>query len=435
MISTKNQDGFRQKGIAINKKISFIDVIVVLLWFLLSCWICRGFFYPDQYLIDRYKEFGSFMLFIWGIRIGVPVIFTGLLVIYILLRTGRLKYADAALIVGSVVVSVLLLYPVGNFIYSKKGGLKSVLNDYHPYLQLMPPVPSHDREKPEAKSGLTLFFLGGSTTEFTDNKGKDWVGRVENLLRLRSGNSELYCTNLGRQWYTTLHTLINYETNLRHHNPDIIIVMHAINDLLHNADESYYSHGRFREDYGHFYGPMNRIVGPRGFYAEVVSNLRIWYQKPRKTLELYEFPGIRSFNKNLNNLIDLAQIDGTITALMTQPTLLKEKMDSEECKVLQMVNVETCGPRMIWSYTTAYRGMKTYNNMTRSIAAARGVYLIDLEKAVPKTLTFIRDEVHYRDTTFSLIAEYISEQIIRQGIIDACLSNNKNHSEIAISKP
>ena len=45
--------------------------------------------------------------------------------------------------------------------------------------------------------------------------------------------------SMGRQWYTSLHTFINYSVNLRQYKPQLIVVMQSINDLLHNADFGY----------------------------------------------------------------------------------------------------------------------------------------------------------------------------------------------------
>ena len=70
--------------------------------------------------------------------------------------------------------------------------------------------------------------------------------RVQARLRDADTARPVEVSNLGRQWYTSHHSLINYASNLRPLRPDVVVVMHAINDVLHNADFSYFSRGPFR---------------------------------------------------------------------------------------------------------------------------------------------------------------------------------------------
>ncbi|MCX6908024.1 MAG: SGNH/GDSL hydrolase family protein [Verrucomicrobia bacterium] len=357
-------------------------------------------------------------LLVWAARIITPLASAGILLVYVMVRTGRMSSTHAALMAGSVVVTLLILYPAGSYIYSRKNNVEQRTQYYHPFLQLTPPLP---KQTPASTSGIHIFCLGGSTTEYADKKGGGWVGRTEKLLRERTGRKDIIVHNLGRQWYTSLHTLINYETNLRQHKPGLVIVMHAINDLLQNADHSYLSHGAFREDYGHFYGPVTRMVLNKGFLGDVFGSMRLWYAAPRETIEAHDFPGLIPFRRNLSTLVDLAQKDGTPIALMTQSTLLKDTMSAEEQKVLHMVAVETYGPAKKWSYATASRGMKAYNDCTRSVAKTRGVTLIDLAQAVPQTLDYFWDDVHYSEKTYTVIAEFVAGELLRQNVLDPLL--------------
>ena len=126
-----------------------------------------------------------------------------------------------------------------------------------------------------------------------------------------------------------------------------------------------------------------------------------------------------SFERNLRTLIDLAQLDGTKTILMTQPTLLKDDMVEEEIACLGMLHFEAVSWDKEWSLSSARRGMDEYNNLTRRIAESEdGVYLIDLEKAIPKTLDYLYDEVHYTDKAFDLVASCVTDRIAEMQILD-----------------
>ncbi|MCX6898400.1 MAG: SGNH/GDSL hydrolase family protein [Verrucomicrobia bacterium] len=418
---TEKRDGgnARNKRMHQNHKLTVTDGIVILLFVIAATWFCAGFYYPDPYAFHRFGE-GLVLLLVWAARIATPLVSGGILFIYIMVRTGRLSSTKALLMAGSTLASLLLLYPVGSFIYSRNNNIEQKIKYYHPYLQLTPPLP---KQASADSSAIHIFCLGGSTTEYADKKGGGWVGRTEKLLRERTGRTDVIVHNLGRQWFTSLHTLINYETNLRHYKPRLIIVMHAINDLLQNADHSYLSHGPFREDYGHFYGPVTRLILNKGFLREVFGSMRLWYSTPRETIETHEFPGLVSFERNLSTLLDLAQKDGTRVVLMTQPTLLKDAMSPQEQKVLHMVAVEAYGPKKKWSYATASRGMKAYNSCTKNVAKTRGVALIDLAQAVPQTLDYFWDDVHYNETTYTFISEFVVGELLRQNVLDPLLKN------------
>jgi len=236
---------------------------------------------------------------------------------------------------------------------------------------------------------------------------------VEAILRKESGFQDVEVYNLGREWYTSLHTLINYETNLRKYRPSAIVIMQSVNDLLQNADFSYMSHGAFREDYGHFYGPVNRIIERRTLFQYIHRVLReLWYAEPRTAITTDQFPGLNAYRSNIETIIEMARHDSTKVILMTEPYLMKRKMSEEEHSVIGMIKVEAINDEVVWSSETLVNGMEHYNNTLRSIAITYNLPLIDLEKEVPKSLIYFRDEVHYQDTTFSIVAPFVAHKLL-----------------------
>jgi len=391
-----------------------IDLIYILSICFITYFILDKLSHPDPYLSYLYGN--KFMLASRIIKTGIVTIATISILLYYLVRIKKLSFKNLILTLTSISVSLLLAFIIMSHLYKKNKRNNKLYSLYHPYLQIAPPIPETD---PYAeKSSTTIFCLGGSTTEFTRRDSKGWPELTQRLLNSTNKGNQITFVNLGKAWYTTLHTLINFVTNIRQHKPDVIIVMHGVNDLLHNADKSFLSHGNFRQDYGHFYGPMNRIIENHSLWERITNILKIWAQKPSTILEVHDFPGIHSFEQNLNALIDLAQRDSIKVVLMTQPTLIKERMTQTEKDALYLINVETFGSGTKWSYMSAWRGMELYNNKTREIAKKRGVYLIDLEKAIPKDLTYFWDGIHYYDETFQMIAEYIVNQIRLQDIIE-----------------
>lgn len=362
--------------------------------------VWAGFLFPDPYFASGPGVAHRALL--WAARVGLPVLLLAGVAVDRGLRRGRIDPRSLLVAGGGLALGLVLLYAPVSYLHERS--YQRSAGRAHPYLQLDPP--RYRSRPPEAgPAPLRVFCLGGSTTEFVDTAGRGWPERVEARLRGAHPARPVEVHNLGRQWYTTLHSLITYETNLRQHRPDVLVVMHTINDVLHNADFSYFSRGPFQDDYGHFYGPVQRLANPETLPRRVEGLLgALWYHRPRTQVEQREFPGLAPYERNLRTLIALARVDGTAVLLMTEPNLYKPEMTADERAHLTMLNREAVGPDRQWSLATARAAMAAYNDVVRRVAREEGVGLVDLEALVPKTLEFFGDDVHYRDPAYDLVA-------------------------------
>ncbi len=373
----------------------------------INIYVYVGFYSPDDYTL-AIGVFPSIVL--WVLRISLPLIVCGVYLLYIRLRLKKTDPRAVVVFVAALSFAILIGYQIADTLY--QNWFERNRFKFHPYLQL---VPQPFQEPVDSSSNIIrIFCLGGSTTELTDSRGKDWESRVEHILNAQYGRSNIKVYNLGREWYTTLHTLINYETNLRPHKPDVILIMQSVNDLLHNADFSVFSHGIFREDYGHFYGPVNRIIHHGSLLDKMNSIISgLWYSTQKEVITTDYFPGIVSYKRNLSTMIELAKHDSTKIILMTEPSLYKTIMTKEEVAVLGMLKVEAINKQKVWSLQTAVNGMKQYNETMKEIAKLNSLHTIDLDSAVPKSLIYFKDDVHYTDSAFSVIAPFIAQELNR----------------------
>ena len=385
----------------IGKIIEFFSLTVL---FGLLIFIYAGFFFPDPYIANRFGDkFASIVTI--GIRIIFPLLSLLIFYLYYLVKRKKLLISNIILSIVSMTIFFLVLLPIVDNLYYKITNMDDKIRQYHPFLQLLP------QQNIINEGNYNIICLGGSTTEWKDINNQGWPVRLEKLLNKKYPNKKIKVHNAGKQWFTSLHSLINYQTNIRHFKPDVIILMHGINDLLVNADESYFSHKKFRNDYGHFYGAVNRIIDRKGFISEILGSIRVWYHKPRKIIELDNFPGLKPFKRNINTIIDLAYLDSTKVILISQPFLYRDDLTEREIKKLHMVNKESYGMRSKWSVQTALKGMQKYNLCLKEISSRRKTDFIDLEKSIPKSLIFFEDDVHYTEKTFDLIAKTISDNI------------------------
>jgi lysophospholipase L1-like esterase len=393
------------------KRLKAIAVPAVLVAFAAFLWY--GFLFPDPYLLARYPV--SRLLF-WAARIGIPALTALTLLLARALQKGRIRRSDLFLLAGTIGLILVFAATLGSVFYGRTFQNSRNTRLYHPYLQLAPPDPPAWSRGP---GSLRIACLGGSTTEFKDKSGRGWPERVESILRERLGTDSISVYNGGRQWYTTLHTLINYQANIRKMKPDVIVIMHTINDLLHNADFCYFSRGPFREDYGHFTGPVSRVIDRQGFAAFLWKTAAgLWHHKPRAIISQQEFPGLIPFERNLNAIIDWAEKDGTAVVLLTQPNLYKSGMTGEEKKSLYMLNTEAVGPSFQWSAETVFLGFTLYREAVERVARERSVPLIDVEKEIPKSLAYFTDDVHYTMEAFDRVAECVASGLIESRVLE-----------------
>jgi lysophospholipase L1-like esterase len=346
-------------------------------------------------------------------RVGIPLLSLVVIALYLGVRRQKIPGALVFLMLVAVLFSGAVGYPVAQFFYEKS--YVQQIEKYHPYLQIRPHAPKFAGTSRDET--FLIMCLGGSTTEFADEAG-GWPARLEKLLPPLIGGKKVRVLNMGRQWYTTQHTLINYELNLRSIKPDVIILMQSVNDLLTNADFSYISHDTFRGDYGHFYGPVNRLIDRKGlvsFLLDLIGGL--WNYSPREMVVTTNFPGLASYERNVRTILDFAKLDGTKVVLMSEPFLFKESMNADEQRAMTLLNYEAIGPTKQWSPVTTVAGMNAYNGKLSEIATSTGVSFVDLEKAIPKTLEYFYDEVHFRAGTFDLVASSVAKGVMEAGVL------------------
>ncbi len=115
--------------------------------------------------------------------------------------------------------------------------------------------------------------------------------------------------------------------------------------------------------------------------------------------------------RNIRTIVELARHDSTRVILMTEPCLAKEHLSPEETKAIRMLWTEALNDSIMWSSETLTNGMAQYNDALKRIAKEEGLQLIDLDAAIPKSLSYFRDEVHYQDTTFAIVAGVVADAL------------------------
>jgi hypothetical protein len=276
-----------------------------------------------------------------------------------------------------------------------------------------------------AHPDLVLAFLGGSTTECRvvpeENRFPYLVGRLlEKDLRVkvnsynaaRSGNNSLHSLNI------LLHKLMPLQ-------PDIVVMMHNINDLVALLYErTYWNNNASRR--------VLVVVKPtlegqvRGFF-QVLRERTIphlyraiveFSQRVRGKEEEDEFRQVRGrkvkidrpyllqeFRSNLQMFIDMCRDRQITPVLMTQPNRLSGNLDPQtwkEVKVMEAMGIK-------FAEFEKLHGL--FNQAIRDVGAANKVLVIDLARDIPSEPQYVYDPVHLTEKASKLAARIISREL------------------------
>jgi lysophospholipase L1-like esterase len=308
-----------------------------------------------------------------------------------------------------VTLILLIIITPSIYIYFHQKSLKNSLMkplgpDAHAFFQIdMAPQLS----EPERPDTIRVLTLGGSTTYGTRlERNQTYPAVLEKLLNDRYPDTHFEVFNAGVPWHTSMHSLLRYVALYATWKPDVVIVMHAFNDIFQTSEGKLTS-GSFRGDYGHFFGALGQRVNPKDEFADdvhrwVVNNwfARTWYSDffPRKAapqknqVDLYR--ALPHFHRNLHELIKRAQDDGAQVVLLTQPSLYRDKLSQEERETL-FYDYYYRDYALIPTIQEQSSAMDAFNQITRETAKSGGVHLVDLEQDIPKNPEYMYDDVHY----------------------------------------
>lgn len=328
----------------------------------------------------------------------------------------------------------------------------------HPFLQVVPSAELFDHvnehgfrsdpisvEKPDG--AFRIFALGGSTTlSVRTSYASTYPAKLQTLLRARYPDRTIEVQNAASDWYTTAHSLINYELRVRRFRPDVVIVFHAVNDLCRSFSPSWWASGPYRDDYSHYYGPLMRLRGLEvGFFdppsANPLANLLLW----RKAKELVgapspydvtpagvtrlrnalrpkdiapdEFRSLPAFRANLERLARNIRADGVEVLMASQPSLYHEALSAEEQQQMFFGPVFCAEDGAYPSDESMRRGMARYNDVSREVAGQLGLPFLDFDSAVPRDADHFVDDVHMTDAAYDILARIAFDWIVESGLV------------------
>ena len=278
---------------------------------------------------------------------------------------------------------------------------------------------------------LKIITVGGSTTACGQlSDGRTWPDRLLSILQAKSEN--IWLNNAGQDGHSTFGHLILLERHLQQYQPDVIIYLVGINDVGRD-DINDFDAGLI----GRSASLRNRIV----FASELLSTLQVLKQSllaydlgvnslaplditslgnvaadstdAARILDLHKSKYLPPFRARLEELVDRTAESGAKAVLMTQPALFGSGVDPVTNIVLDNLEVSGFGlPSLL-----QWRILELYNDVTRDVAAAHGLDLIDLARLLPKDSSLFFDWIHYSNLGAEVVAELVANALLEGAVV------------------
>jgi len=390
----------------------------IVIYYLIFSFFYIGFLFHNSTNPVVYTYSLSYSVFLIILALGF---FLPLIVRLLIKRIGA-KNLIFSLIPLFILLVIVYFVSSLNYYYSQT-------HFFDPYLQVSPPEPIITEKQ---KDTYRILTLGGSTTYSSRLPGNDRYPTVlQNLIQSDHPKLNIEVFNAGMDWYTTKHSLINYVTNLREWQPDLVIVMHAINDLYRSCPDPDFAVKPYNKLWSHYYGPSIKGAKPPTFEKHIFGPyFRLWFSRIRykeQDIPLDRYKSINDFERYLRHLVHYLKSDNVHIILMTQPYLYKGKMSAEDMSVLWFGKGFCKEHRNIFQYNypsaiSLRTAMDAFNNKTKKVALDKNVLLVDLELEIKKDLEHFIDDVHYTAKGAHQVAEIVSEKINEVGLIKEVIS-------------
>lgn len=372
---------------------------VIALFFLVGFWTHTSFL-PEIFFYSK-----KYFLFL----VAVSIIFLFFIPFFLLrfLKKYSLKELTFSLLPALFLITII--YSVGNiYYYSQQEHL------FDPFMQV--PPSNYQFESPKDTNTIRVLCLGGSTTRFVH---ADSMDRYPSILQQYFNDlfteKKYEVLNAGMDWYTSKHSLINYAAYCRNFDADIVVVMHAINDLYRSFSPPDFSVGNYEKDYSHFYGPSIYGARPQSFSQMLYKNFRkIWFSKQvqARDFSMTEFISKNDFENYLSQLAELISQDGARPIFVSQGHLYQSEMKPEAKKVIWMSRTFCEKNNTFPTNKSLANAMDRYNQITKKIAKKYEIQFVDADQKLPKDLDHFIDDVHYTTKGSTVLAKLIGTSIL-----------------------
>jgi hypothetical protein len=329
---------------------------------------------------------------------------------------------------------------------------------YHPYLQNVPnsamnklainaagfrgkDIPPTRQNPPSYR----VFLFGGSTMFSGTLRVPDSPGGIlEHLLKERYPGIDFQIQNAATDWHSSQHSVMKLLFQALDYDPDVVVIYHGVNDLVRGLTPTELSRGEYWNDYRHYLGAVvglldhNRtrrtvmrlytgcwfsdfrydavpVLGPDG---RGVNGMRVIFLPRTEPVEVTEWKSLGAFERNMRYFAEIAQARGIPVVMASQPSIYRPDLTERELAPTWIAAAHHEDGRRP-SLASMIDGMAQFNATTRRVAEDMGAGFVDLDAAMPKTLEYFYDDVHYTRRGAEVVAQTLYEHLVGEGLVDA----------------
>ena len=274
---------------------------------------------------------------------------------------------------------------------------------------------------------VRVVCVGGSTT--ASNKVADdmtYPSLLGEFLRIRNPDIDLEVINAGVPGYNSAQSLRNLNRRLLNLSPDVLVVYHAINDVIPRLAPG------FQQDYSHHQRPLkfekSTVMQWLTEYSTLValSHYR-WYRSRvglthlthrnvapmsvARQFENFQSTTAEAFRRNINAIVHVAksrEIDVVLSTFVVDPVRMKDEERQRHR-----------------SYSAYRAGVAEHNEVMRDIAEKNGLVLVDVCSAFPEDSDAFYDAVHLNSRGTTIKARLFAEAIQTSGLLESRVASQR----------
>jgi lysophospholipase L1-like esterase len=272
-----------------------------------------------------------------------------------------------------------------------------------------------------SQDSLRLFAVGGSTTACTYlSEGKTWPDRLRQ--RLQESFPSVWLNNAGLDGHSTFAHQILLRDHLARYQPDVLLLLTGINDMgRRDLAKPERSEARRRGLGGAFErseiaGLVTALIRSRSARERRISHnteglkktwLVDWELDPTAVSSIVSAADaeLDGYRERLYGLVREGQQLGAEVVLLTQPSLYGPGIDDRTQLDLGAIYVDGVDGETAWDM------LERYNDVTRSVAKAAEIPVIDLASTLVKSSRFYYDTIHFTNEGADRVAALVYREL------------------------
>jgi lysophospholipase L1-like esterase len=274
---------------------------------------------------------------------------------------------------------------------------------------------------------LRILTVGGSTTECLFlSDGKTWTDGV--ARRVLAIDPTAWINNAGLDGQSTNGHLVLLRNFIVALKPTLVVFLVGANDVgldrsngydsalvapatlarrvhtfvIDHSEVAAVAQNAYRAAWTH-----HRGFGHSEIDVTTVPRRTIADEEVVRVLEEHRVRYLEGYAQRLTQLAELCRSSGIEPVFVTQPALFGNAIDAATGVDLSTVQVNGRG-----NGTLEWRLLELYNDVTRRVAAAHGLLLIDLAREMPKDSRLFYDFLHFTNQGAATVAEIVAQHLV-----------------------